>query len=111
MTDTSIMLQAQAALSATRGKPPTLPPGADISKIREKAEEFEGFFLAQMMQPMFDALETDGPFGGGFGEKVWRSLQVEEFGKAVAANGGVGIADTLVQEFLRMQEQPEGSMP
>lgn len=73
-------------------------------RVREAAEDFEAVFLAQMLAPMFAGLETDGLFGGGPGEAVYRSLMIEEYGKAMARNGGVGIADAVERELLKLQE-------
>lgn len=81
-------------------------PGHD-PRIREAAEDFEAVFLAQMLAPMFAGLETDGLFGGGPGEAVYRSLMIEEYGKAMARNGGVGIADAVERELLKLQEVEE----
>ena len=77
-----------------------LPP-----KIRQAAEEFEASFLAQMLQPMFQGLSTDGPFGGGQSEGVFRSLLVDEYARGMARAGGVGIAQAVGNELLRMQER------
>ena len=68
------------------------------------AENFEAMFLAQMLAPMFETLETDGPFGGGSAEKIYRGFMVQEFGKVVARAGGVGIADRVASELLKLQE-------
>ena len=53
---------------------------------------------------MFATVRTDGPFGGGFSEDMWRSLQVDEYGKAIARSGGIGIADAVLRQILKMQE-------
>jgi len=73
-------------------------------KIRETAEEFEAVFLTQLVEQMFSSLSTDGPFGGGQGEKVFRSMMAQEYGKIMASNGGVGIADDVQKEMLKLQE-------
>lgn len=70
---------------------------------RKAAEDFESVFVAQMMEPMFQGLKTDGMFGGGSGEQVFRSLMIQEVGKEVASAGGIGIADAVYGEMLRMQ--------
>ena len=57
-----------------------------------------------MFAPMFETVETDPLFGGGPGERVYRSLLVEEYGKAIARAGGVGIADHVEREILKSQE-------
>ena len=35
---------------------------------------------------------------------MWRSLEVDEFGKAFAKAGGVGIADMVVRQMIQLQE-------
>lgn len=73
-------------------------------QMREAAESFEAVFISQMLAPMFEGLSTDGPFKGGHTEKIFRSIQIEELGKAIARSGGVGIADSVYREILRAQE-------
>ena len=76
----------------------------DMRAIRAAAEEFEAVFLGEMLAPVFEELETDGLFGGGSGERMYRSLLVQEYGRAMARSGGVGIADAVQREILRLQE-------
>jgi hypothetical protein len=45
-----------------------------------------------------------GPFGGGHGEEVFRSLLTQEYGRSMARAGGVGFADAVQREILRLQE-------
>ncbi len=93
--------QAIQAPHAAQGQS---PDSAKSARAREVAEDFEALFLAQMLAPMFAGLRTEGPFGGGSAEKTYRSLLVEEYGKAVARAGGVGIADAVQREILKLQE-------
>ena len=72
--------------------------------VRAAAQDFESFFLSQMFEMMFEGIETDGPFGGGSSEKIFRSLMVAEYGKSTAARGGIGIADDIVRQMLTTQE-------
>ncbi len=71
---------------------------------RKAAEEFEGQFMAEMLKHQFSGLETDGPFGGGHAEETFRSLLVDEYGKQVTRAGGLGLADAIQRQMLRMQE-------
>ena len=73
-------------------------------QVRAAAEEFEAVFLSQMLEPMFKGIETDGMFGGGSSEKIYQSVMLQEYGKALARTGGVGIADAVEREILRLQE-------
>ena len=73
------------------------------SKAKDAAQKFESQFLSVMFQHMFEGIKTDGPFGGGQGEEMFRSLMTEAMGKQVAKAGGIGLADTVQREILKMQ--------
>lgn len=81
-------------------------PHKDMSEeaLRKVAVDFEASFLSQMLKPMFEGLKTDGPFGGGAGEEMWRGFLVEEMGKQTARVGGVGLADKVLAHMLKAQE-------
>ena len=76
----------------------------DADKIEAAAKEFEAVFLSQMMSHMFESIETDPMFGGGQAEGIYRSMMIQEYGKAMAEAGGIGISDVLKQELIAMQE-------
>lgn len=102
-------LSAAAAIpyEAAMMSSPKLPQAAagdDTERIRKVAEEFEAVFLGQMLKPMFANTAAEKPFGGGSAEEMWRSLQVDEYGKALARSGGIGIADNVFREMLKLQE-------
>lgn len=78
---------------------------ADPAKARKAAEEFESFFVSSMLESMFSGIKTDPVFGGGHGEDVFRSLLLQEYGKTIAQRGGIGIADQVQREMLRLQEE------
>jgi len=106
MTDTSLPAAAQTALAQAGATGTLRQPAAtsDPTRAREAAEQFEAVFLSQMLEPMFAGLDTGGPFGGGQGEKVFRSLMIQEYGRLISRAGGVGIADHVMAEILRVQE-------
>ena len=86
---------------------------ATEAQIEEKAQEFEAVFLNQMLQHMFEGVETDDLFGGGHGEDVYRSLMMDEYAKMISKTGGIGVADHVKAELMRYQEmgQPSPVMP
>lgn len=102
MAAPNLLAEAQIALQAAA--PPSPSKSANPGRAREAAEEFEALFLAQMIQHMFEGIETQGLFGGGHGEDMFRDMLFQEFGKAIARAGGVGIADSVQREILRVQE-------
>ena len=81
----------------------------DVSAVQTRAQaeqiaqQFERMFITEMLQPMFSGIETDGPFGGGQGEDVFRPMLLDQYADAVARGGGVGIADAVLKEILRIQ--------
>lgn len=81
---------------------PTVVQGE--AAARDAAESFEAQFLAQMLGHMFTGISTDGPFGGGRSEEIWRSQMIDQYGQLIARSGGVGIADHVLAEILRVQE-------
>lgn len=85
--------------------PTVAPPSAEAARMRETAERFEASFLSQMLKPMFEGLSTDGPFGGGEAEGQWRSFMIDEMAKQTVRAGGIGLADTVMSEMIRMQAE------
>ncbi|MCK5375252.1 MAG: rod-binding protein [Alphaproteobacteria bacterium] len=71
--------------------------------IKAAAQDFEAVFIAQMIKPMFEGLETDTMFGGGKGEEVFRGLMIEEYGKAVAARDITGIQSQVMDKLIEIQ--------
>jgi len=96
---------SQQQLTAARQSAPQTTN--DPTKARAAAEKFEAFFIGQYFEHMFSGIRTDGMFGGGQGENVYRSMLMQEYGKAVAKSGGIGIADTVYQSILQIQEQEQ----
>ncbi|MBI5939904.1 MAG: rod-binding protein [Caulobacterales bacterium] len=72
-------------------------------KIEEAARAFEASFLSTMLQPMFEGLSTEAPFGGGQGEAMFKSFLTDAIAKQTAKRGGLGVADTVQREMLKLQ--------
>jgi len=101
------MDQTAITTALTRFQPSPAENAVSLKQGKQTAEEFEALFISEMLGPVFENLDTDGLFGGGQGEKIYRSLMVQEYGKAIAKAGGIGIADTVQREILRMQENQQ----
>lgn len=102
MADLTTPLAVSPSLLAP---PATAASTAELARSRAKdaAQKFEGQFLSMMLQQMFAGVKTDGPFGGGFGEEMFRSVMTDAMGKQMARAGGIGLADTIQREILKMQ--------
>jgi flagellar protein FlgJ len=81
-----------------------LRSGGDAAKMREAALEFESVFMTTMLSSMFEGVQAEAPFGGGHAEEQYRGLLVAEYGKELASQGGVGLADQVFRELLAAQE-------
>ncbi len=97
------------AVSPSLLTPNVAAPNLETPRMRETAEKFEASFLSQMLKPMFEGIDTDGPFGGGEAEGTWRSFMIDEMAKQTVRAGGIGLADTVVSEMIRMQAEQQQS--
>jgi Rod binding domain-containing protein len=79
---------------------------ASPDALRKSAEAFEAMAIGQFLEPMFDTINTaNSPFGGGNAEASWKPMLIQEFGKQIAAHGGIGLAQPVYEAMLRMQEE------
>ncbi|WP_421787315.1 rod-binding protein [Hyphobacterium sp.] len=99
---------AQALSSASSGREPQLRRVENEEQARQVAEEFEAFFLSQMIEAMFKGVGENNPFGGGAGEAAFTGILHEEYARVMAGTGGLGLADNLTAEILRYQEAEGG---
>ncbi|WP_049973817.1 rod-binding protein [Azospirillum sp. B4] len=83
----------------------------DDAAIDKAAKEFESVFISQMLQHMWEGVKVDENFGGGHAEEMFRGMMIEEQAKAITKGGGLGIANAIKQEMVRMQEKAAGADP
>ncbi len=81
-------------------------PDADVTaKLHRAAEDFTAVALNELLKPMFETTDgSDGMFGGGDGERAFRPMLVSEVAKQIARGGGLGLAEPVYQQMLRLQE-------
>jgi peptidoglycan hydrolase FlgJ len=72
-------------------------------KANAAAHDFEAMFLNTMFQQMSTGIDGDGPFGGSGALKVWRSFLTDQYAKAFAKTGGIGIAPHVYDTLLKQQ--------
>ena len=71
---------------------------------REAATQFEALFVQQLIQTMRETVRAINPnplFGGGQDAQIFMSMFDEELAKGIAAEGGLGLADSLVEQLDR----------
>ena len=98
-------LDISAAMTLAKA-PPVLAPvkAANQAAATKAAKDFEAVFISQFLGQMFDNIPTDGPFGGGQGEAMFRSMMVDQYGKEVEKRGGLGLSSVVAAELIKMQE-------
>ncbi len=69
------------------------------SEITKKAKELEGVFLSVMLDPMFPEGNKSDLFGGGNSQGIYRAFMLQEYGKAFADSGGVGLAKGIEKQL------------
>jgi flagellar protein FlgJ len=94
-------VSAEAAMQGLKGGSVRTPD----PKTAAAAKDFEAVFLSEMFSHMFEGLDVNPMFGGGQGEKMFRGMMVQEYGKIMAKGKGIGIADQLQKVMIQMQEK------
>jgi len=103
MTVMALPNATQAAKSV--GGPIGSPPDPQRVRIAQAARDFEAMALGQLLQPMFETVDLSRSlFGGGTAEAAWRPMLVNEISKQVTRQGGLGLAEPVFAQLLRMQE-------
>ena len=103
-------------IDSTMAKPELKSPvfnAENRQSVHEAAIKFESMFLNEMFTHMFEGLDENNPFGGGHGEKVFRSMMVDQYAQLTAKTGQTKIAASVEREILRMQEEqrnPRGNV-
>lgn len=78
-------------------------PEATKAKLRQKAQEFESFYIYQVIELMAPK-ENATVMSGGAGEEMFRHKLNEELAANMSKSGGFGLADKVYTELLRQQE-------
>ena len=74
------------------------------AKARKTADDFEKMFLEDSLEKLTQSEGTEGPLGeNGTGGGVYRSMLTKEYAKQIVKSGGVGIADSVFREIMKMQ--------
>ena len=96
---------ALTSTQATASQVVSPKKGLDAKKTDKAAQDFEAVMISEMLKPMFETVEIDDTFGGGKGEEVFRGLLIQEMGKSIAKQGGLGLANNVRAELIKVQEQ------
>ena len=79
---------------------PQTYPQVDHAELREVAQELEASFLSEMLKHAGFG-EAREVFGGGIGEEQMSSMLRNEHARAIAAQGGIGLAEQIFTSLVR----------
>ena len=98
-------------------EPPTPSPGLPLpnaataggsrADFAKTAQEFEAVFLGEMSKLMLESVDMGDEFSGGHAEQIFRGLLAEKLGGEIARRGGVGLAPTVMEQMIKMQESAQ----
>ncbi len=83
---------------AAAGDRPVVP-----EDVERTAREFEAVFLARMLQTVGRPLRGPGAAASG-SDDPWGSMLIDAYARMIAKAGGIGVADAVMREMLRLQE-------
>ncbi|SIO13188.1 rod-binding protein [Vannielia litorea] len=78
--------------------PPAAVPPDRVAQLRKVAVELEASFLAEMLGQA-GLGETREAFGGGAGEEGFASFLRQEQARAMARQGGIGLAEHIFESL------------
>lgn len=108
-TDAQGMAEARQVADRATGRALGKGKHMDDAAIEKTAKDFEAVFLGQMLQHMWEGVEVDPYTGGGHAEETFRGIMVEEQAKAITRAGGIGLAATIKDQIIRMQDGPNAT--
>lgn len=86
--------------------------GTDKERVvaRKAAREFEALFVGMMLKSMRETVGKDMLAGKGQSDEIYRSLLDQEYAKAIAEQGGLGLAKMIEAQLIKqpdMKQHPE----
>jgi len=98
-------LDITSAMTLAKAQPVQTPHAVtNAAAAKKAAQQFESVFVTEFLGQMFADIPTDGPFGGGDGEQMFRSLMLDEYGKQMEKQGGFGLSAPVASQLLKLQE-------
>lgn len=75
-------------------------------QLREKAEDLEASFLAEMLK-LTGVGKPSESFGGGIGEDQFSSFLTDEYAQAMVRAGGIGLAESIFKSLQKGADHAE----
>ncbi len=92
------MIDKQRMLDTARRDLNAGAPKDKNAKLREACEGFEAVFIQKMWEQMQATVPQEG-YLHSKEEKHWQGMYNQELGKKMAASGGIGLADMMMEQL------------
>ena len=94
---------ARASASSRLAADPAIggPSPSDAAKLRKAAQDFEALLVRDVIKTMRQSSAGGRGLLGGAGRNFYQDLIDDELAKALARQGGLGLADVLVRGVTR----------
>ena len=79
-----------------------------LKKVKEVATEYESIMLGKMLKQMNEGQIADPLFKDNEGIKIYKDMMMDEYGKIMAASGGIGLAKQIITD-IQHKEEAEGN--
>ncbi len=82
---------------------------AVAKKAHEVAQDFESVYVADAFKAMFKDVSVD-PLNGKSdnSNETWRDMLLDQYAKDFVKKGGIGIADGIASQLIKIQEGHSG---
>jgi len=81
------------------------PGSMSMDQINKVSKDFESMFIGQMVEQMFGDSQGEEAFGNKETSDIYKGMMADEYGKQISRAGGIGIADYVKQELMKLQEK------
>ena len=98
-------IDTQQLLSQALSQVPKKAPGRDPQKIKAAAQQFEAVFIQQMFKEMRNTIPSGGMIERGNADDVFTQMQDAEAAKVMAARGGIGLTDLMMQQLVDEEDR------
>lgn len=100
-------LKRDANTAFTLDNDPSQSKAEKQAAAKKAAQEYESIFISHFLNSYTKEVgnEENQILGGGQGAQLYKSLLNDEYGKAIANQGGFGIADAIYSQLIEAQQR------
>ena len=98
---------ALSSMSATFASKAYASLGTDEVRKRalKTAQDFESVYIADAFKDMFKGVSVDPLTGtSNTSNETWRDMMIDEYAKNMVKKGGIGIAQGIADQLIKIQE-------